>query len=254
MKTRPYTLWHPSSCKGYSYLICKPPVLCYKNALSAIKVMSRINKSTLVFVVWTGCIILALPIKYHGQSMEISSTRALRAHTLCVPFICTILQLGCTLDIISHYHAHCWQPLPTYARSASCAQAIIMHYAWWVRSMGVVTMVNIKCTICDACRPCHSILSTLKPVFAQLYWCIALTTRLNTYMVLAIFAFTTTTTMTAPIALPLVHARGVKDLLMAVMALAISACTAGYYHWRPLAMHVVIASDQICSVIKVQNK
>ena len=35
-----------------------------------------------------------------------------------------------------------------------------------------------KCTVCDVCRPCHSILSVLKPVFfAEFDRSVALTTR-----------------------------------------------------------------------------
>ena len=85
-----------------------------------------------------------------------------------MPFICIILQLGLGLGH-SLYHARCWRPLPTCARSVVCISTIIiiMHYALCI--MGTINGCGYdgqhKRTICDACRPCHSILSTLKPAF-----------------------------------------------------------------------------------------
>ena len=82
--------------------------------------------------------------------------------------------------------------------------------------MGVAMMAN-KNIICDPCRPCQSILCILNSIIS-----LNLTDSLHSRLPqvprcpdLAIFVSTTTTTMTAimmmtePIALPLVHARGV---------------------------------------------
>ena len=63
---------------------------------------------------------------------------------------------------------------------------------------------QLKYTICDACRPCHSILSVLKH-FRQISLQLSHVPRC---LDLANFVSMTTTT-TRPITLPLAHARGV---------------------------------------------
>ena len=61
-------------------------------------------------------------------------------------------------DLYLHIHM---RPVVCMNRSTSC----IMH-------MGMVNGRGYddqqKCTVCDICRPCHSILSTLKPVFRHI--------------------------------------------------------------------------------------
>ena len=63
--------------------------------------------------------------------------------------------------------------------------------------------VHQKHTICDACRPCHSIRSTVRPVFHQIRQiCCAYESLL----------LLLTTTTTEPITLPFAHARGVMNI------------------------------------------
>ena len=101
----------------------------------------------------------------------LKKTRALRAHTPCV----------------FHLHHFATQPVPwtfstllmtfTYLCKVSRAHEhmhIIIHHALcimhaWAWSMGVAMMTGQhKCTIFDTCRPYHSILSVLKPVFRRI--------------------------------------------------------------------------------------
>ena len=74
---------------------------------------------------------------------------------------------------------------------------------------------QLKQTICDACRPCHSILSILKPVYHQLQHirCTYESLRcldLKIWRYLWMTTTTATTTTTRPITLPLAHAYEVK--------------------------------------------
>ena len=64
---------------------------------------------------------------------------------------------------------------------------------------------QLKYSICDACRSCHSILSILKPVFANSTDSLSLQlTQMPRSPDLVIFvSMTTTTTMAQPITLPL---------------------------------------------------
>ena len=66
---------------------------------------------------------------------------------------------------------------------------------------------QLKYTICDACRPCHSILSILKPVFSpnSTYSLCLQLAQVPRSPDLAIFVSTTTTMTTQPITLPLAH-------------------------------------------------
>ena len=75
---------------------------------------------------------------------------------------------------------------------------------------------KLECTICDVCRPCHSILRILRPVFVKFDRFIVLTTRsvakVTRSLNLAIFISMTMMT-TQLIALPLAHARGVISII-----------------------------------------
>ena len=76
---------------------------------------------------------------------------------------------------------------------------------------------KLEYTICDVYRPCHSILSILRPVFAKLDRFIVLTTRsvakkVTRSLNLAIFISMTMMT-TQLIALPLAHACGVISII-----------------------------------------
>ena len=92
-------------------------------------------------------------------------------------------------------------------RMSTCT---IMHYALCI--MGIVNGCGYdgqhKCTICDTCRPCHLILSTLKPVFSPNSTNVLLLQliKMLRYLDLVIFVSSTTKTttiMTQPITLPL---------------------------------------------------
>ena len=71
----------------------------------------------------------------------------------CAHLAC-FLQHHATLDI------HCWWPLPTHKR--------LIH----INSIGTVERCGYNVqqiyTICDACRPCHSIWNTVRAVFHQI--------------------------------------------------------------------------------------
>ena len=75
-------------------------------------------------------------------------------HTFC---ICIIMRLTWTY-VVDDLYLNIRSQLCAWAES-TCNEFIIMHsgYGWW------------KYTIYDACRPCHSILSILKPVFRQIW-------------------------------------------------------------------------------------
>ena len=81
-------------------------------------------------------------------------------HSACLAqhiYICIIVQLGHVVNVL---HLHVRGQLCAWAEST--CMCILGKVNW--RGYGG----QLKYTICDACRPCHSILSILKPVFRQL--------------------------------------------------------------------------------------
>ena len=98
-------------------------------------------------------------------------------------YVCIIVQLGHTCMLF--YSAH---EQKTYGHAMHCA-------------VGVAMIANKNTLTCDACMPCQSILSILKPVFQQIcctynsLWCLDLQS----------WQFLSTTKTTKPIALPLAH-------------------------------------------------
>ena len=84
-----------------------------------------------------------------------STTRALRAHTPHAPCICIIV--------------HMLSMTFTYTYEASLAESTcIMHRLIMVTVDGHGYDSRLNYTVCGACRPWHSILSILKPVFHQI--------------------------------------------------------------------------------------
>ena len=77
-----------------------------------------------------------------------------------------------TFLVYLHALEEAWRPLPTNVRSVTMymSTCTIMQYALCIMGMvdGCGYHGQHKCTICEACRPCHSILSILKPVFCPI--------------------------------------------------------------------------------------
>ena len=91
--------------------------------------------------------------------------RALRTHTRA----CLTSASLCNLDI------YCWQPLTTHTRPVvyistkhTYSPAACIFNSTVGTADGRGYNGQQKYAICDACRPCHSILSILKPVFRQI--------------------------------------------------------------------------------------
>ena len=83
-------------------------------------------------------------------------TRALRAHTPRAPCIC--MQRGRNFYVVDDLYLH--------VRGQSCARMSREHMHKCI--VGTVDGCGYDShTICDACRPCHSILSILKQFFAN---------------------------------------------------------------------------------------
>ena len=59
----------------------------------------------------------------------------------------------------------CWRPLPTHTYKASRAHEIVL--VGTVDGRGYDGQRKYRGTICDACRPYHSILSILRSVFRR---------------------------------------------------------------------------------------
>ena len=108
-------------------------------------------------------VLVVVILKYcppHDPWINPGSTRSLRAHTLHAPCNCFIVQLGHMLSMTVTY---------TRTRLSRVHEQKLHAYKY------IVDMVDgcgydgqLKYTICDACRPYHSISSILEPVFSQL--------------------------------------------------------------------------------------
>ena len=68
----------------------------------------------------------------------------------------------------SNFRHTFWRPLPTHKRPVVCMSRRLLHI-----NSGHCCECGYddqqKYTICDACRPCHSIRSTVRPVFRQIW-------------------------------------------------------------------------------------
>ena len=98
---------------------------------------------------------------YHNYFKQ---TRALRAHT----------PRALHAQHISHLHYYA-----TWTYAVDDLSLHVQSCSWAESTMSCICIVGmvygrgcngqLKYTICDACRPCHSILNILKPVYCQLW-------------------------------------------------------------------------------------
>ena len=146
----------------YAHITRPYSILQFSNPLSIVLIESSIILFFMTYYsqLWSAKYCMTLnETNQWLRANDIVITRALRAHTPRAP--CN--WLSCNLDIC------CRRPLPMHVRGPVVRMSRNYMHKYIVGNVdGCGYDGKIKYTICDACRPYHSIFNILKPVFRQI--------------------------------------------------------------------------------------